>query len=424
MAAVSVKVGSFNKTASPTNSQTVSWSDGDVFTPSVIMFFQTRENGFGDFVVAGEGAFVLGWANGVDQEFGISALTVDAVSTTVAVSGYQSAKIIGQLTGSNGVHEALGDISNVIDRSFDITWTTNTASTPMINFVAIGGPGIEETSITTQTLGTTTNDQTFAHGLATGAPDIVFFLIGDTNTTGHQSHVSLGFGAAMSSSNRWCTSISAATGINVAGNINAVRTQSTSSCLLSCANGNDFLDLAVDFVSSDATNVTLNATDTAGTTVTFGMLAIRGGNWAMGSTSKSTNPSTPVDQNIATGLAGSTKLLMMTTFGSAANASTLSDMVFNFGVATASPADERCIGVINNDSILPVQASCHASNTKLMRIGTIDASTYTPVAECDLKEFSGGNATVTWTTNDSSDHELLWVTLGGDSDKRWILGPH
>jgi len=99
-------------------------------------------------------------------------------------------------------------------------------------------------------------------------------------------------------------------------------------------------------------------------------------------------------------------------------------MVFNFGVATASPADERCIGVINNDSILPVQASCHASNTKLMRIGTIDASTYTPVAECDLKEFSGGNATVTWTTNDSSDHELLWVTLGGDSDKRWILGPH
>lgn len=406
LAAVSVKVGVIDKdTGAATDEQIVT---GVGFTPKFVILY-TNANAA---VETNEGQGAMSWASGAGEEWGSAWYWEDDVSTTDNNRGYQNTKLIGDISGI-GIHAALADITSFDADGFTLSWTTNTAGAVKIAYIAVGGDEIEA-EVRNFTMPTGTGNATFAHGLSGGAPTIVFLMSSSFTSVGNQANSNFHFGAAMSSSSRWTISTAAADNETLTTSQDAVKRQSTAKCLqgifVGAAATDGALDFEADYVSSDATNVTLDFTDAPASAWDFSMLSIRGGNWAIGATNKELDAE-PSDQNIATGLSGTTKLLMMAGFGAAATANAVNDAEFHFGASDGST--ETALHSIEEGTTLPTQVGSRLTDTKIYRSGSVSSSAIVIENEADFKEFSGGNAVVTWTANDNSIAEqILWATVG------------
>jgi len=402
---VFVKTGIFDKsTGGAPASQAVT---GIGFQPKLLILYTVAR---GDFGFNNDVQLAISWTTGAGEEFSSTYYSTDNVSTTEVRRNYQNTKLVGDITGT-GFAGALADLTSFDSDGFTLNWTTNTAGAIKIAYIAIGGSDIEAQA-TNQTMPTVTGTQTFAHGLSGGAPDIVFLFTSSLAATGIAAQGNFSFGAAMSSSSRWTITVSAVDGAVLTTNMDAVRRQTTAKCLqgieIGAAGVDGALDFEADYVSDDATNVTLDFTNAPPDDYLFTMLAIRGGNWALGATNKKAD-GTGV-QNIATGLAGITKLLMMTSFGNVATSSAVQDDNFTIGATDGS--SEASLIAIEKGATLPTQCGSQLVDDKVLRLGTIGAGSLTVDSEADFSSFGGGNAAVNWTTNDAVANQILWATLG------------
>lgn len=406
-AAVSVKVGSFTKQAG-TGDQTVSWSDGDVFTPKAVIFLSAGNLNFEDNA-AEDSNLVVGLASASTKEATYTPYMRDNVATSDNNKNSATDKALIASFSGVGTAASLADFGSFGSRQFTINWSSNDGGAHNIVYVAIGGDSIAEANVSNHTLSTGTGSQTYAHGLSGGAPDFVFFITTSVTTTGLQANTSFTIGAATSSTSRWSTALSAADAAGTTAALDALKQQSTSHCLIGISPGGGSQNFLIDYASDDATNVTLDQEDAPAGAYNFSMLAIRGGDWTVGATNKQTS-GTGV-QVIATGAASTPAVAFMASFNAASTASIISDAEMTIGVAQTGA--EYNFGALQEDETLNTQSAWLSNDTKAFRMGATDASTYTVSDECDFNAFTSDGFSVNWTTlNTGIAEQLLWFTAG------------
>lgn len=367
------------------------------FEPKALIMWATLQTATG---IAGESEFGLGFAtgSGVHASGGASedGQDISDVYSRHAVKALTLRDIAGTLVGEC-------DLTSFDADGFTLSWTINDAVAYIIHYLAIGGSDVTDSDAGFFNTIATTGDQA-----VTGIgfqPDVVLFWGSATtfNPPFNFDNRNQYFGLAVSNTQRATGSISSR---DAELTTQTFRRQLTDKCLAfhSSALGGNLGE--ADFVSMDVDGFTINWSVAPAGSVRVGYLAIRGGQYYVGSdlqrTTTGTEPTTGVGF-LPTGL-------LMLSCNQIASATV--DVHERFSVGAASGAGtEGCIWEGDTDALDISSTDMSTLTDKVIRLIDTDA----PVAadaEADLDSFDADGFTLDWTTADAVAREFVFLAMG------------
>jgi hypothetical protein len=408
-AGFSFKKGSFTKstnTSVPVN-QSVT---GVGFQPKALVFFWTAQTSAG---AAAEVSTGVGMCTSSSNERAIAVAADDDVSLGDAVSRQSQSSCIIILNPDTPLFRAEAALASLDSDGFTLTWTTNDSVGTLIHYIALGGSDLTNATASSFTLASGTGSQSIT-GLGFQPDFLIFASIDDSpmdQTDTAKASLSLGFASSASAEGSIAVSL---TPTDNAISDSQVRQRTDSALNEVGPNGAD--DLLADVTSFDSDGFTINKSTNADTTVVH-FLALKGGQYKVGSFNKDTSTSVPFDQSV-TGIGFRPVGLLFAANGLSSSTTIQQEGRLSLSgtdgpPATNQAASEEGIWIHDADALTRTDANMRTSTTK---VGTL-ATQSTLVSEADTKSFDSGGFTLTWTTNIVGNiaSEILYVAFGHTS---------
>ncbi len=399
-----IAIGSFDATTASPAPQDQAVPVTPSFPIKALIFWTTSQTAEGN---ATQGHHAMGMATGAANEWCCGFTMINAQTTTNCDKIHRNSRSLQYGTAGNpiGSLDPNFELKTLGTGTFTITWQANAPGVAYkVHYIAIGGSDVTAANVAEVTLSTLTGNSNYAHGLG-ATPSIVFFLCnsGTTDATA-TSHAKQSFGVAISSTKRWARCLNARDGQTMSALVDAMKQQKTVACVLGLTDTSG-ADMEIDFVSMDATNVTLNNVDAPVGAYKMAMLSIAGGSWDLGATAIPT-AGAPVDQAIVSGLSFTPNLFLASSFAnSSATTAIIADAEVAMGAGTSSTS-ELASWAFENDATINTDADHSIVSTKCYRDDTANA---TVADDADFKQFDAAGVTVTWTTLSGVAVQVCWV---------------
>lgn len=285
---------------------------------------------------------------------------------------------------------------------FTLNWDILTTTSPLFNYLAIGGADITNVTSGSFAANTSTGNQSVT-GLGY-QPDIVFLFI--TNQTGNgqtNGNVSYGLGVATSPSARWTTGI---TTQHSQSTMNTQRYFYDNHCLVIADPTSAAIDGSADFVSMNSGGFTINWDDAPAAAYLVGYMAIKGGRWKVGTDTQKTSTGT----RSTTGVGFVPKGVIFASHCDTTTNSIAAHSRLMFGATTGvsnnvalwAGDQDAAVGLSVSDTIM--------SSSKALVMAT--EGTPTTNAEASLSTFDADGFTLNWSTADATARVFGYVAFG------------
>nr|AUN37450.1 hypothetical protein [uncultured bacterium] len=388
---LSAKAGSFAEAVS-TGNQSVT---GVGFQPKLVLFWWNRRASDGTSA-DNEVGFGVGISSSARRAVGYKSVDASNPSNNSPVN--QTTTCIYYAQGGAGKADFVSQDSD----GFTINWSAVTGGGFLINYLALGGSSLTNTSVgTVTTPGSTGNQATTGLGYS---PTALMFFAGkmsandplDGNTNG--SFV-MGMGTG-SSAQGWSGERSKN---NVSPQV-AKHRQSTANIIGST--GDTSVGSQASLTSLDSDGFTLNFGTVSGSSDIAYYLAMRGPHVKVGNF----NQATTTGNSAITGVGFTPKALLLLSANdtSANNDATLAHAQISFGAATSSSARLPVAG--ESDAVSTTAAERNLDRTKIIKL--FSAGTPTLNAAADLVSFDSDGFTLNWTTADATARQIIYLAIG------------
>lgn len=324
----------------------------------------------------------------------------DNVATTVAGRAWRSAlALLVNLAGSAVTLEAT--LVSFDADGLTLNWVTVQATSRRVAILLLGGADLTNAKVLEFAANTATGNQAVT-GVGFQA-DALIFLTAARIALGYTSNAVFCCGAAKSATARHALSIAAADAATLAANVNALSTQRTDRCLIGINASGEAVDMEADFVSMDVDGFTINWIDAPPTAMLCAVLALKGGQYAIGASAKPTGAA-PVNQDVDIGFPP--KAALWASWNKIAAATVQADGEGSFGLGDGTA--EGTVWGEELDATINTQANHSFVATKALRLAS---SVSTINAEAD-HSFVGNSWRLAWTTNDAVAKEILYFAAG------------
>jgi hypothetical protein len=387
-------------TPAATGSQTYSFSSALAAAPKAIIFWTANATSAYTAGIANGVGFVGGTTASTDQR-AAGLASDDNVATTNTGRGFK-ATAIAVPNSAGGAYVLDASLTAWTTTGFTLNWAVTPGSGRIVHYLALGGSDLTNAKVGQFAANTGAGNQ--AVGSVGFQPDCVLLLtIGHTAaaTTGTAQ---LGLGAAMSTTQRWATFVTAGDAQTMTANVDAMQAQRTDSLVTTLSISATQNSLA-DFVSFDTDGFTINWSDPPSAAILVGYLALKGGSYDVGAFSKVASPST--DNDVTVGF--TPKAVLLHSWSRAASTSISANCEQSFG-ASIGGGTEGCMWHEQLDATLNTSADRVDDATKALRLANGPSTT---VAEADLDLAAVANGfRASWTTNDATGSEVLYLAVG------------
>lgn len=329
----------------------------------------------------------------------------DNLATSDADRWFRNGDIIRNYIAGSTTSTLAASLTSLDPTGFTLNWGDVTVTSALYNYMAIGGQDIVATKVGDFT--TATSGATQAITGVGFQPDIVF-LIGNlqasSNVSNNNNNYSIG---VMTPTGQWAVGQRT---LSAAATMNTARTFVTNRAfsLLSSATNTEFHGMS--FASMDSDGFTLNI-DTQGALGFFvGYLAIKGGQWKVGSETQKTSTGTKATTGV-----GFTPVGAM--FAGACDTTTgPDDHARLFFGATTGSSQNSAQWTGDQDNIPDSIANTIMSNTKCIVMAT-EATSASPTtnAEAALSSFDSDGFTLNWSTADANARNFGYVAFAGNA---------
>lgn len=392
---LSAYVGSLTQPAA-TGNQSIT---GVGFQPKLIIFFYndlTSSTVTNTILREGYGAATSSSARWVNCGYTPSASTSQYVS-------FRNDACIDYVNSGLGT-DGRADLVSLDADGFTINWSTTDATARLVNFIAFAGSDITNVKVGTFTTSTTTGNQGIT-GIGFQPDSIIFpSLYGSTtalsNAVNTANRNSIGFG--ISSSNR---------GFSVSRNQNngstefAGRYQRTDKIWALFSGTSAALVTEGDLVSMDSDGFTINWTTNSGSARINFYVAIKGGQFKIGTF----NQSTSTGNQTVTGVGFQPSGVILSSVNAASSSSLQTPKRFSFGAASSSSARAAIWnGVADGGTTSLVSQSLNQAKVLEM----LTESTPTLTTSADFVSNNSDGFTINNTTTDATAREVLYFAFG------------
>jgi len=394
--ALSAKTNQLTGPASTGNSATTDPG----FTPKALICFQGIQTAAGASASAEWG---LGFSDDTtDTSAGYNSL--DAAASSDVVRMLSTSSIIRMLTAGATTTNVVASVSTFDANGFTLNFATLVTTSPIFNYLALGGADISNVKVGTFASNTSTGDQA-----VTGIgfqPDIVLFFT-QLQTAGGQSNNNscYSFGVAKSSSARWTMGVGMQ---NAQTTMNNRRLFYDNACLVQSLATSDGTESVADFVSMDSDGFTINWSDAPSSGWLVGYLAIKGGQWKVGTETQKTSTGTKA----TTGVGFAPKGVMFGSHCDTTTNSVIATARLMFGVSTGA-SNNTCLWTGDTDNVADAVADTIMSATKCLVMGT--EGTPTTNAEADIDSLDSDGFTLDWTTADGTARVFGYIAFGDNA---------
>jgi hypothetical protein len=404
---VSFKTGAFT-------SRTTTGTDvitGVGFQPKIIIFFSTADFAADD-AFAADYNFRFGVATDTTaaNQGGMASYSQDGASVTNCDRVWNSTGALVREVGHSPT--IVGAVSAIGSDGFTVNWTTVDGTAHRIHYICIGG-----TDITNVKSGILTSPTATGNVSYTGPgfqPDFIM-LWGNQTTTAGATGSTFGLGFATSSSNQVVLSAASQNNLIPSGTRRYQRSDNVL-CLVEL-DGSDLGSpnsacFGGSLVSMDTNGFTINwsVAITAGQSKSFGYLAVKGGNWKVGSSTSKTSTGTQA----VTGVGFQPNGLILASVCQISSTGVGTGNRISFGGGSSS-SDNRCV-FSGDTTALSTTVSASIQKAAKCISAITEAATHTSStvnAEAAISTLDASGFTLNWSTASATLYEFLYVAVGG-----------
>ncbi|MGH9922531.1 MAG: cadherin-like domain-containing protein, partial [Nitrososphaerales archaeon] len=372
------------------------------FEPKALLLFTTGQNntGFDDVY-----SFAMGFSDG-NSSRSIGVYSKDDAETSNAgrAHGKQVLRILGTGTPSIAAQANLADFHG---DGFAINWTKNSPANSTINYLVLGGVNLTDVKVGSFKANNVTGQQ-----IVSGVgfePDLVMFMHAHRATeAGMAPNAYMSYGFAKSPTERAAIAV---TSVDAEPVSDTKRLQRTDRAIVSLAPGSGTIDAEADFDSMNPDGFTIDWINAPTKTDRVYYLALRGGNYDVGSFDSSI---LEIPQSV-TGVGFEPKGLILTSFGRSAVSSVQSDNRISLGIAHDSgDGNERTIWTVDRDIAGATITARSSDISKVIRFATENSNGTASIirTEADLQSFDPDGFTVSWTENDLISKQIIYIVFG------------
>ena len=396
--ALSVKTNQLTGPASTGDSATTDPG----FQPKGLIIFKGLQTAAGG---AQDAQWSLGVASSSTTERGAGWNSDDNTASSDVVRYFSTTEIVRNLTAGTTTANITATLTSFDATGFTPNWGTLTTTSPKFNYFAFGG-----TDITNVTTGSFAASASTGNQAVTGLgykPDIVIFFITLQTAAGQSNNNSQYSMGVMHSSGQWAIGGKAQ---NAQATMNTARFFQNNRCIAVQATVSTALIWEASYVSMDSDGFTINIDVTDGSLFLIGYMAIKGGQWKVGTETQKTSTGTKA----TTGVGFLPSALM---FGSVCDTQTAGVNDHNrqvFGVTTGT-GNNTCLFAGDSDNTANAVASTIMSATKCIVMATEAGASPTTQAECALSSFDSDGFTLNWSTADATARVFGYIALGANS---------
>ena len=392
------KVGTFTKTVAAAPATQIVAGVG--FQPKALIMWMTGQSAQG---FAADLDWAIGFSDGVNS-YSVFGLSIDNIPGTNVIFRGHHLKALSRLGMRCSVVSFDPD-------GFTLNWTPNDAVASRIHYLVLGGADLSAK------VGTFLDEFFVPPFLGDKSvvgvgfqPDALLFITALYGSAfgppledgGTRCNPNLGMATA--------TQQAALSGSLLASNLGAKRTQRTDKCI-------EALDSLVTgaeatLVSMDADGFTHNFT--SGGDFRIGYLALKGGQYAIGS---DTQPAAPGEKKTTVGF--QPIAVMLASFNRVASAAIEDHARLALGAAAGS--DEAAMWVGHTALSNPTSADRGLTVAKALQLVDSDAPALVD-AEADMKSFDSDGFTLDWPTADAVARQFLYLAIGVVPPR--TLAPH
>lgn len=331
--------------------------------------------------------------------------STDAAATSAAGRSLSTVHVLRAATSGTSTANLSADLTSLDATGFTLNWGTLTTTSPLFNYLALGGSDITNMKAGSFASGTTTGNVS-----ATGVgfqPDIVFLCISLATANGmavNNNNYSIG---VMTSSAQWAMGVKTQ---NAQATMNTSRSFRNDRCLVVVSSITDTLAGEFSYVSMDADGFTINQSVAAGTNSVITYLAIKGGQWKVGTDTQKTSTGTKG----TTGVGFTPSAVILGSVCDTSTAATAANSRLSFGVSDGTRNVATWTG--DSDAVPDSISNTIQSNTKCIVLATEGTSaTPTTNAEASMSSLDSDGFTLNWTTADATARVFGYVAVGANA---------
>ncbi|MBX5328383.1 MAG: hypothetical protein QHH18_03755 [Candidatus Bathyarchaeota archaeon] len=396
------KKGTFTK-ATTTGTQAVT---GVGFTPKVVILWWTRQTLLGELPSISVGYGFATNYSGLYQNRGVAFASDDGLADSNAGRYRSETYSIIILSSGNPTATALASITSFDADGFSLNWQINENRADIIHYLALGGEDLIYAKAGSFSLSTASGTQDI-----TGVgfqPNFAMFLWTYTEAvnTG-TSHAEIGIGFAASPTKRAALVAASEDG---RGTTDTWRQQRTDSCILLLDPTSGSQDAIVDFSQFLADGFRVNKIDAPAAITPIFYLALKGGNYDVGSFNSPTSTGT---QDIAT-LGFQPAAIMLATQG---RSSTMIGQHAEASLGGATSAADRGVTWFEDrDGLSTSDNEMETLNTRIIQWRDRTASdTFSLRGSADFVSFLSTGFRLSWSNVEASGRQVIYVAFGGDN---------
>lgn len=371
------------------------------FQPKALMLWNGLQTASG---AVADAQFNLGFASSTTTEVNASYNSDDNLASSDVVRCYTSAvDIIRTCTAGAATVNIAASLNSFNATGFTPNWGTLTTVSPLFNYLALGGADI--TNVKSGTITAATSGATQAVTGVGFQPDIVFFFAisqtgaGQANNT---NQYSVGVATALS---QW---VAFHKSQHNQVTMNTSRGFMNNRCIVQqSASANTTVDER-SLASMDSDGFTFNIDTQGGTAFLMGYMAIKGGQWKVGTETQNTSTGTKA----TTGVGFTPKGLVLASVCDTQTSGTQDHARLCFGASTG-PSNNAAVWTGDQDGSADSIANTIMSSNKCLVLAT-EATGASPTtnAEAALSSFDSDGFTLDWTTADATARVFGYVAFG------------
>jgi hypothetical protein len=368
------------------------------FQPGAILLF----NGLQTSVVGlADAQWSLGVASSSSSEVQAGKNSDNGTASSDVSRVFSNTDVIRNLTAGTNTVNVSATLTSLDATGFTLNFGTLTTVLPVYNYLAFGGADITNTASGNFAAAGSTGNQAIT-GLGF-RPDVVFLFATIITTAGQANNTNQYCFGAMNSSGQWVMGSKAQ---NAQATMNTSRMFYNNKVLAMPATASNAVFFDAQYVSLDSDGFTINITTTGGTALLIGYLAIKGGQWKIGTETQKTSTGTKA----TTGTGFTPKGVLFGSVIDTQTTGTADNDRLMFGSTDGTQNTALFYG--DSDNTANAVSSTIMSNTKCLVMGTEAGATPTTQAEANISSLDSDGFTLDWTTADATARVFGYVAFG------------
>lgn len=283
---------------------------------------------------------------------------------------------------------------------FTITWDGTPAAGYLVGYILLGGSDITNVAIGTHTLDTATGPDSIT-GLGF-QPDFAMFIHAQQTAAGTATRAGCGVGFAAGADKEFAMAWNLDDGQTMASTFDATSYTDANASLAAILDGGITVDLLANLTSFDVGGITFNISNAPPAAWLVGYLAIKGGQWDVGTTTMPSGAGT--DRTISTMTFTPKGLALAATAATADATAAEANCRSQVGAATSTSTEVYAYGDHDNVSD-PTSTAKASGNSKII------TNTGSDLLACDFTSFQSNGWTITANAV-TAGVQMGWFAMG------------